>query len=51
MKTKAIADKKKLPKSFKVNTALTGKYADQPLFKEKVERANHILKTVGIPKV
>ena len=51
MKTKTTADKKKLPKSFKVNTTLTGKYADQPLFKDKIERANHILKTVGIPKV
>jgi hypothetical protein len=51
MKTKAASIKKKLPKSFKVNTTLTGKYADQPLFKDKIERANHILKTVGLPKI
>lgn len=51
MKTKTTADKKKLPKSFKVNAALTDKYADQPLFKDKIERANHILKTVGLPKI
>ncbi len=51
MKKKNTADKKKLPKSFKVNKTLTDKYADQPLFKDKIERANHILKTVGLPKV
>jgi len=51
MKAKTVAGKKKLPKSFKVKTTLTGKYADQPLFKDKIERANHILKTVGLPKV
>lgn len=34
---------------FKVNPALNDKYDDQPLFKDKVDRANHILKTVGIP--
>ena len=26
------------------------KYLDRGLFKEKVDKANHILKTVGIPK-
>lgn len=26
------------------------KYADKVLFKDKVKMANHILKTVGIPK-
>ncbi len=52
MKTqKAKAIKKKLlKKDFTINTALNGKYDDQPLFKDKVDRANHILKTVGIPK-
>ena len=50
MKTKETSEKKKLPKSFRVNKALTGQYADQPLFKEKIERANHILKTIGLPK-
>lgn len=51
MKTQNEADIKKLPKGFTVNTNLAGKYADQPLFKDKVEKANHILKTVGLPKV
>jgi hypothetical protein len=26
------------------------KFLDKELFKEKVDKANHILKTVGIPK-
>jgi hypothetical protein len=42
---------KKLPKGFKFNASLDTKYGEQPLFKEKVERANHILKTVGLPKI
>lgn len=51
MKTKkAKSSKKKLSKDFTINPALSGKYDDQPLFKDKVDRANHILKTVGIPK-
>ena len=37
-------------KDYKINPALQGKYDDQPLFQHKVNRANHILKTVGIPK-
>ncbi len=51
MKTKKTTKAQKLPTGFKVNAELSGKYADQPLFKDKVDRANHILKTVGIPKV
>ncbi len=51
MKTKKSETKKpKLPKGFTVDPELTGKYDDQPLFKDKVDRANHILKTVGLPK-
>ena len=51
MKTKKEnTGKKKFPKNFKINPALTDKYADQPFFKDKVDRANHILKTVGLPK-
>ena len=41
---------KKLPKGFIRNPDLD-KYANQELFKEKVEKANQILKTVGLPKV
>ena len=52
MKTqKTKSEKKKLPKNFKVKSSLTDKYADQPLFKDKVNRANHILKAVGLPKI
>ena len=47
-KDKAV--KAKLPKGFTVDPTLEGKYDDQPLFKDKVDRANHILKTVGLPK-
>jgi hypothetical protein len=42
--------KQKLPQGFSVNANLDKKYADQPLFKDKVDRANYILKTVGLPK-
>lgn len=42
--------KNKLPKGFKIDPSLTNKYNDEPLFKDKIERANHILKTVGLPK-
>lgn len=51
MKTKKTVSEKKLPKGFKLNTSLGDKYKDQPLFKDKVERANYILKTVGLPKL
>jgi hypothetical protein len=51
MKTKKMLEKKKLPKGFKFNATLDDKYADQPLFKDKVERSNHILKTIGLPKL
>jgi hypothetical protein len=50
-KKKSVTEKKKLPKGFKLNPALVDKYADQPLFKDKVDRANYILKTVGLPKI
>ncbi len=51
MKTKKlVSDNKNLPKGFKVDPTLTNKYSDQPLFKDKIDRANYILKTVGLPK-
>ncbi|MEO8416825.1 MAG: hypothetical protein ABI472_24385 [Ginsengibacter sp.] len=52
MKTiqKIKGTKKKRAKDYKINPSLQGKYDDQPLFQDKVNRANHILKTVGIPK-
>lgn len=51
MKTRKKTSNKKLPKGFKYNAALDNKYADQPLFKDKVGLANHILKTVRLPKI
>lgn len=33
-----------LPKGFSINPGLDNKYVDQPLFKDKVDGANHILK-------
>ncbi len=42
--------KKSKTKDLKINPALQGKYDNQPLFQDKVNRANHILKTAGIPK-
>lgn len=50
MKTKSISDKNKLPNGFKVNPDRQNKYEDQPLFKDKVEKANLIIKKVGLPK-
>lgn len=50
MKTKNLPDTKKLPKGFKVNSTLTGKYSNEPFFMDKVEKTNQILKTVGLPK-
>jgi len=50
MEKKKSVTAKKLPKGFKFNPALGDKYAEQTLFKDKVDRANHILKTVGLPK-
>lgn len=47
MKEKKTINKKL--KGFTKNKSLD-KYADKVLFKDKVKMANHILKTVGIPK-
>jgi hypothetical protein len=41
---------KKVLKGFTKNATLDT-YADQPLFIDKVNRVNRILKTVGLPKV
>jgi hypothetical protein len=35
---------------YKINPTLMGKYDDQPLFAEKLERANRILAKTGVPK-
>ena len=47
MKEKKTINKKL--KGFTKNKSLD-KYTDKVLFKDKVKMANHILKTVGIPK-
>lgn len=49
MKPKKEPAKKELLAGFTIKPGLDEKYADQPLFKDKVDRANHILKTVGLP--
>jgi hypothetical protein len=53
MKTKKIKKtiKNSLPKGFTIDTGINNKYSDQFLFQQKVEQANHILKTVGLPKI
>lgn len=51
MKTKkSKVSKPKLPKGFKIDPKLNGNYDEEPLFKDKIDRANSILKTFGLPK-
>jgi len=50
MKNKSTEKGKKIPADFKVKTNLKDLYSDQPLFQDKIEKANHILKTVGLPR-
>ncbi|WP_167856734.1 hypothetical protein [Hymenobacter aquaticus] len=47
---KAKPAKKQPEVEYTINPELAGKYDNQPLFQDKVNRANYILKTVGIPK-
>ena len=47
MKQAKNTDKK--PTIIKVDKSLD-KYLNKDLFKDKVDKANHILKTVGLPK-
>ena len=47
-KPKAI--KKEVPADVTIVPELDGKYDDQPLFQDKLNRVNYILKTVGMPK-
>ena len=48
-KTKAPATKP-VHKDHTTMASLQGKYDDQPVFQEKVDRANFILKKYGVPK-
>lgn len=50
MKPKKQLQKVKLPKGFTIKPGLDEQYADQPLFKDKADRANHILKVFGLPR-
>lgn len=50
MKPEKETPKKPLPAGFTIKPELEAEYTDQPLFKDKVCRANHILKTFGLPK-
>lgn len=50
MKPKKDTVTKKLPKGFTIKPGLSEEYADQPLFKDKLEKANDILKKFGPPK-
>lgn len=49
MKPKKEPAKKELLKGFTIKPGLDEQYANEPLFQEKVDRANQILKTVGLP--
>lgn len=49
-KEKTTIKKPNLPKGFKLDPKLKGRYDNQPFFKDKIDKANHILKTVGLPK-
>lgn len=46
---KTATNTKKRPTILKVDKHLD-KYLNKNLFKEKIDKANHILKTVGLPK-
>ena len=39
-----------LREGFTINPALDSKYDNEPFFQDKIDRANHILKTVRMPK-
>jgi len=51
MKTKADTGEKKLPKGFKINKSLDGKYASNPLLNEKAETMKRLIKKVGLPNI
>ncbi len=42
--------KREVPADVTIVPDLDGKYDDQPLFQDKLNRVNYILKTVGMPK-
>ncbi len=46
---KQATNTNKKPTIIKIDKSLD-KYLEKDLFKDKVDKANHILKTVGLPK-
>jgi hypothetical protein len=48
--SKPQAPKREVPADVTIVPELDGKYDDQPLFQDKLNRVNYILKTVGMPK-
>ncbi|HET9502134.1 MAG TPA: hypothetical protein VFO93_01240 [Hymenobacter sp.] len=47
---KSRAPKREVPADVTIVPELDGKYDNQPLFQDKLNRVNYILKTVGMPK-
>lgn len=47
---KTAAQSEKLPKGFKIDPNLADRFANEPLFVKKAEKANATLKAVGVPK-
>ncbi len=50
MEPKKTIPKVNLPKGVRIAPGLEKPFKEQPHFKDKVDRANHILKTFGLPK-
>lgn len=51
MKSEKTVEEKKLAAGFRINPALDDKqYKEHPYFKEKLEKANAILRKTGVPK-
>ena len=49
METKAHSSRVKLPKGFKFSKELDGKFDNQPLFDEKLEKAKDLIRRAGLP--
>ena len=47
---KPTTPKKAARQDFTIKPELQGKYDDQPVFQDKVNRANFILKKFGVPR-
>ena len=47
---KNMANNRKLPKGFKINSELNGKYHNDPAVLRKMEKAREILRIAGRPE-